>query len=108
MPTTISKSQLMGLHTEQLAGRTQQLFFSAEEGEHFTYPTAFEVDFAKQAEFDAGPSSARDVNLKIRELMSQGYGSITMRNPGAKHGIAVGILNRLNLTIDGSLGYFGC
>ena len=29
-------------------------------------------------------------------------------NPGAKHSIAVGILNRLNLIIEGSLGYFGC
>jgi hypothetical protein len=106
---SISKSQLMmGLHTEQLAGRTQQLYFSAEDAEHFTYPDAFEVDFSKHAEFDAGPLGTREINLKLRELMSQGFGSITLGNPGAKPGIAVGILNRLNLTIDGSLGYFGC
>ena len=43
----------MGLHTEQLAGRTQQVFFSAEEEENFIYPGAFEVDFNKRAEFDA-------------------------------------------------------
>jgi methylamine---glutamate N-methyltransferase subunit B len=105
---TIAKSEMMGLHSEQLAGRTQQLYFSAEEGENFTYPGAFEVDFAKEAEFDAAPLSIHEINLKLRELMSQGFGSITLRNPGARPGIAVGILNRLNLTIDGSLGYFGC
>jgi glutamate synthase domain-containing protein 3 len=52
--------------------------------------------------------SSSEVNLKLRELMSQGYGSVVMKNPGAKHSLAVGILNRLNLTIEGSLGYFGC
>jgi len=31
-----------------------------------------------------------------------------MKNPGAKHSLAVGILNRLNLHIEGSLGYVGC
>ncbi len=40
--------------------------------------------------------------------MSKGYGSIVIKNPGAKHSLAVGILNRLHLTIEGSLGYFGC
>ena len=103
-----TKSQMMGMHTEQLAGRTQQLFFSAEEAENFVYAGSFEVDFAKCAEFDAAPLEAREINLKLRELMGQGYGTITIRNPGGKHGIAVGILNRLNLIIEGSLGYFGC
>ena len=40
--------------------------------------------------------------------MSQGNGTIVMQNPGAKHGVAVGLLHRLNLHIEGSLGYFGC
>ena len=31
-----------------------------------------------------------------------------VRNPGAKHSIAVGILARCRITIEGSLGYFGC
>ena len=96
------------LHKEQLAGRTQQQFFKAEDGENYVYPDSFQVDFAKAADFDAGPMSTRDINLKLRELMRQGCGTIALRNPGAKHGIAVGILNRLNLRIEGSLGYFGC
>jgi glutamate synthase domain-containing protein 3 len=105
---TTTKATDLGMHTEQLAGRTQQRFFRSEEQERFTYPQAFEVDFKKRAEFDAAAMSTGEINLKLRELMRQGFGSIIMKNPGAKHALAVGILNRLNLTIDGSLGYFGC
>ena len=105
---TTTKATHLGMHTEQLAGRTQQRFFRPEEQERFTYPQAFEVDFRKRAEFDAADMSASEANLRLRELMSKGFGSIVMKNPGAKHSLAVGILNRLNLTIDGSLGYFGC
>ena len=36
-------SHAMGLHDEQLVGRTQQMFFSAEEAENFTYPGSFDV-----------------------------------------------------------------
>jgi glutamate synthase domain-containing protein 3 len=103
-----TKATSLGMHTEQLAGRTQQRFFRSEEQERFTYPQAFEVDFRKRAEFDAAGMTASEINLKLRELMRQGCGSIVMKNPGAKHALAVGILNRLNLTIEGSLGYFGC
>ena len=31
-----------------------------------------------------------------------------MQNPGAKHSIGVGILQRCKITFEGSLGYFGC
>lgn len=103
-----TKSHEMGMHTEKLGGRTQQRFFSPSEEENFTYPGAHDVDFNKRAEFDADKLSTSEINLKIRDLMKQGYGTIVMRNPGAKHAIAVGILNKLNLQIEGSLGYFGC
>jgi glutamate synthase domain-containing protein 3 len=102
------ESHRMGMHTEQLAGRTQQIFFSAEEGRNFTYPDAFEVDFNKRAEFDAAELDGQAVNLKIRELISQGHGTVVVKNPGAKHSLGVGILNRLQLYFEGSLGYFGC
>ena len=107
MPLT-AKTSDPGMHTEQLAGRTQQRFFSPAEGENFLSPGAFEVDFGRRAEFDAEKMEVRQINLRLRELMREGYGSIVMKNTGAKHGIAVGILNRLNLEIQGSLGYFGC
>lgn len=98
----------MGLHVEQLTGRTQQVFFSASEEENFVYPWAFEVDFDEKAEFDALDMTSSEVNLKIRALMEKGVGSITVKNPRARHSIGVGILNRLNLKFEGSLGYFGC
>ena len=105
---TEERSREMGMHSEQLAGRTQQTFFSAEEAERFLYPGAFEVDFDKRAEFDAQDMEISAVNLKIRELMQQGFGHIVVKNPNAKHSLGVGILNRLKLDFEGSLGYFGC
>ncbi len=98
----------MGLHTEQLAGRTQQTFFSPEEGENFTYPQAFEVDFEKSASFDAAEMEPQAINHRIAALMAAGHGHIVVRNPLAKHSLGVGILNRLKLEFEGSLGYFGC
>jgi glutamate synthase domain-containing protein 3 len=98
----------MGLHEEQLAGRTQQRFFSASEEENYTYPWSYEVDFDKTAEFDAADMEITDINNKIRALMKSGHGTITVQNPRAKHSLGVGILNRLNLNFEGSLGYFGC
>ena len=105
----LEKSVGSGLHTEQLSGRTQQVFFSSEEGENYFYPyNGYEVDFNKKAEFDAKDMEIQEINLKIRELMKEGHGHIVMQNPMAKHSLVVGILNRLRLDIEGSLGYFGC
>ncbi len=39
--------------------------------------------------------------------MSEGYGTIVIKNPQGKHSLGVGILNKLNLIFEGSLGYFG-
>jgi glutamate synthase domain-containing protein 3 len=97
----------VGLHAEQLAGRTQQVFFSPEEAENYGYPDAIAVDFNKRAEFDAASLDTREINLKIRTLMSEGHGTIVVHNPLAKHSLGVGILGRLNLQFEGSLGYFG-
>ncbi len=108
MGGSVSTSHDMGLHEEQLRGRTQQRFFSATEDENFVYPWSYEVDFDKAADFDAADMSIEEINVRIRELMQSGHGSITVKNPRAKHSLGVGILNRLNLTFEGSLGYFGC
>ena len=103
-----NQSSEMGMRTEQLTGRTQQVFFSPEESDNLTYSWAPEVDFEKHTELDAEDRSASEINLNIRSLMEEGYGSITILNPGAKHSLGVGILSRLNLKFEGSLGYFGC
>ncbi len=100
-------SHEMGLHTEQLTGRTQQRFFDLEESDNLLYPEAPDVDFNKRAEVDAAEMEISEINLKIRTLMAEGYGSIVIKNPLARHSLGVGILSRLNLTFEGSLGYFG-
>jgi glutamate synthase domain-containing protein 3 len=103
------KSYGMGMHTEQLSGRSLQTFFSVdEESSNFTYPDAFEVDYQKKATLDVKDMEAPEVNRKIRELMASGHGHIVIKNPLAKHSLGVGILNRLRLEFEGSLGYFGC
>jgi len=106
---TEQRSHEMGLHAEQLAGRTQKVFFDVEEDEHgrFTYPEAEDVDFDQKAEIDAAEIDPHEVNNRIRALMSQGYGTITVHNPWARHSLGVGFLNRLNLRFEGSLGYYG-
>ena len=102
------ESHRMGMHTEQLAGRTQQIFFAPEEAENFASPDSFDVDFNKRTEIDAAALGAQAVNVRIRELMQEGYGTVVVKNPGAKHSLGVGVLNRLQLHFEGSLGYFGC
>ena len=100
------RSYEMGLHTEQLQGRTQQRFFSPEEGEAYLYPWAHKVDYDKHGEVDANGLETSEINKKIRSLMASGCGTIRIVNPGAKHSIGIGILNRLKVEVEGSLGYF--
>ncbi|MGI8697063.1 MAG: protein glxC [Mycobacteriales bacterium] len=62
-----------------------------------------------QATVDAEKLSTRQVNLELRRLIyTEGIRDVVLQNPGAKHSIAVGLLARCHLTIEGSLGYFGC
>jgi glutamate synthase domain-containing protein 3 len=98
----------MGLHRERLSGRGTQAFFSPEEEEQFFYPDAVPVEFERRAEFDATAMDGPAINRQIRALMREGYGTIVVQNPLAKHSLGVGLLNRLRLHFEGSLGYFGC
>ncbi len=100
------RSYAMGLHDEPLANRTNRVFFRAEEGAGLVNPGSLKVDFGRCEEFDAAPMSIRDVNRKIRQLMEAGCGHVVVRNPNAKHSLGSGILNRLKLDFEGSLGYF--
>ena len=101
------KSYGMGLHDEVLTGRTQQTFFNSEESENFVYHDSYDVDFNKRTVINVEKLNCLKLNKKIKELMKKGYGTIVLKNPGAKHSLGVGILNKLNLIIQGSLGYFG-
>ena len=97
----------MGMHKEVLTGRTQQVFFNPEEAENFFYYGAYEVDFNKRTEVDAIDLTCAQLNDKLHALMREGYGTVVVKNPQGKHSLGVGILNKLNLIFEGSLGYFG-
>ena len=105
--TKKTKAQSMGLHTEVLTGKTQQKFFNPDEAENFFYWGTHDVDFNKRTELDVKEIDCKLANEKIDRLMSEGYGTIVIKNPQGKHSLGVGILNKLNLIFEGSLGYFG-
>ncbi|MBE25207.1 MAG: GXGXG motif-containing protein [Rhodospirillaceae bacterium] len=101
------RAKALGMVTEQLSGRSLFIEFNPDEENHYTYPWAPDVDFNKRAEIDADQMTSTALNKKIQELMKEGHGSIVVKNPRAQHSLGVGILNRLNLVFEGSLGYFG-
>ena len=101
-----ARARDLGMMSEQLTGRSMEVFFESTEEENYTYAFAQDVDFNKRTEIDADTLTATQVNSRIRELMAEGYGTIVIRNPRGMHSIGVGILNRLNLIIEGSTGYF--
>src|SRR5258707_8970891 len=71
-------------------------------------PRTAEIDGAT-AVFDAKDLTTRQINLELRRLLYQeGITDVTVKNPGSKHSLGVGILTRCKITFGGSLGYFGC
>ena len=70
-------------------------------------PKISEID-GEKATFDAADLTTRQINLELRWLIyEQGARDVTVLNPGAKHSIGVGILQRCRIRYEGSLGYFG-
>jgi glutamate synthase domain-containing protein 3 len=75
---------------------------------HAEAPGIAEIEDGR-ATFDAKDLSTRLINLELRRLLYEvGVKDVTVLNPGAKHSLGVGILQRCRITFDGSLGYFGC
>jgi len=71
-------------------------------------PQSAEID-GDRASFDARDLTTRQINLELRRLIYDlGIRDVTVRNPGAKHSLGVGILARCRVTFEGSLGYFAC
>lgn len=101
------RAAALGMSTEQLTGRSTMIEFDIDEKERFTYPWAPEVFYNKRIELDSTELSSTEVNTRIRELMEEGYGHIVVKDPRGKHSLGVGILSRLTLEFEGSLGYFG-
>ena len=104
--TQEDRVKALGMTTDQLTGRSMYIEFDSEETERFAYPWAPDVDFNKRTELDCDNLTATQVNAQIRDLMEQGYGTVVLQNPRGMHSIAVGILNKLNLIVEGSTGYF--
>jgi methylamine---glutamate N-methyltransferase subunit B len=72
-----------------------------------TPPGIASVD-GERAEFDARELTTRKINAELRRLVyEEGVRDVTILNPGARHSLGVGILQRCRITFDGSLGYFG-
>jgi methylamine---glutamate N-methyltransferase subunit B len=72
-----------------------------------TPPGIASVD-GERAEFDARELTTRKINAELRRLVyEEGVRDVTVLNPGARHSLGVGILQRCRITFDGSLGYFG-
>jgi len=70
-------------------------------------PRIAEID-GERAEFDARSLTTRKINAELRRLVyEERIRDVTIRNPGARHSLGVGILQRCRITFDGSLGYFG-
>jgi methylamine---glutamate N-methyltransferase subunit B len=55
---------------------------------------------------DCAALSVREVNVAIRRLIDAGEREILVRNPGARHNLAVAILTDVAITIDGPVGYY--
>ncbi len=71
-------------------------------------PGTAEIDGDK-ATFDARELTTRQINLELRRLVYDlGVHEVTVKNPGAKHSLGVGILARCKITFEGSIGYFAC
>jgi len=55
---------------------------------------------------DCAALSVRQINESIRHLIDAGEREIALRNPGARHNLAVAILTDVAITIDGPVGYY--
>ncbi len=68
---------------------------------HAEVPKVSDID-GTTASFDATDLTTRQINLELRWLIyEQGIRDVTVRNPGAKHSIGVGILQRCRIRFEG-------
>jgi len=58
------------------------------------------------AEVDASGRATREINNAIRRLIAESCNEITVRNPGARHNLAVAILADAHIRLMGSAGYY--
>lgn len=58
------------------------------------------------ADIDATGQSIREINQAIRRAIAEKAGDVTVKNPGARHNLAVAILDTARIRIAGSVGYY--
>ena len=58
------------------------------------------------AEITCGGRTTREINAEIRRAIASGEREIVVREPGARHNLAVAILEAVQIRIGGSAGYF--
>jgi glutamate synthase domain-containing protein 3 len=55
---------------------------------------------------DGAGRAVRDINAAIRRAIAGGETELVVRNPGARHNLAVAILAPVRITIEGPVGYY--
>src|SRR5579863_9994641 len=58
------------------------------------------------AEINCGGRTTREINVEIRRAIASGDREIVVKDPGARHNLAVAILDPAHIRIAGSAGYF--
>jgi|Deesub1362B_J571_1020462.scaffolds.fasta_scaffold00097_21 glutamate synthase domain-containing protein 3 len=57
-------------------------------------------------EIDCRDLSVREINRMLKEAVRNGERKIVLKNPGAKHYIAAGLVGEVEVEIKGSVGFF--
>jgi formylmethanofuran dehydrogenase subunit C len=58
------------------------------------------------ASIDCTGKTTREINREIRRLIAAGETELQLRQPGARHNLAVGILAPVKIVVEGSAGYY--
>jgi glutamate synthase domain-containing protein 3 len=56
---------------------------------------------------DCDGRSTREINTAIRQLVDEGTGDIRVRNPAARHALAVALEGATRILFDGPVGWYG-
>jgi glutamate synthase domain-containing protein 3 len=62
------------------------------------------MDVMTDIEFDCSQMTLREINASLQQLPDGS--SVTITHPRGRHNLAVGLSNKLNITVDGNAGYF--
>jgi len=57
-------------------------------------------------QIDCDNKTTREINTALRALISQGETEICVRNPRARHNLAVGLIQPAHIVFEGSVGYY--